>query len=152
MKKLILPKITATALFFLFTFVSVGQISLSQEEVIEQYGLDFREGIFEGNSYLLYTNPTSTKSSGFFIIQKIMFFKKSNDGNAYCYKFQLVEPVSEMKINIDIYNRDLNQVGFQHWIDLSDGVHYRIEERENFSLITAWVNDETPEISETSFF
>lgn len=57
-----------------------------------------------------------------------------------------------MKINIDIYNRDLNQVGFQHWIDPSDDVNYRIEQRDDFSLITAWIGDENQGIPETSFF
>ncbi len=152
MKKFIQPKITITILLLFFTFISKGQISLSKVEIIELYGTDYHEGVYGGNLYLLFTNPVSTKTSGFFIQQKVMFFKKANDGNSYCYKFQLLEPGSELKINIDIFNRDIEQVGFQHWIDPADGINYRIEQPEGFCLITAWLGDEKPEISETSFF
>lgn len=93
MKKNIQLRITVTILLLFFTSISSGQISLSREEVIIQYGFDFYEGIYEGNPYLLYTNPVTTKTSGFFIQQKVMFFREANDGNAYCYKFQLLEPV-----------------------------------------------------------
>ncbi|MBK5193665.1 MAG: hypothetical protein JJE07_10725 [Flavobacteriaceae bacterium] len=81
-----------------------------------------------------------------------MFFKKANDGNAYCYMFQLLEPGSELKINIDIYNRDIERVGYLHWVDPADGVNYRIEQPEGFCLITAWLGDEKPEIPETILF
>lgn len=114
MKKFIHLKSVITLLLFLFTFISKAQISLSQEEIINEYGTDYQEGIYEGNSYLLYMNPVTTKTSGFYIQQKVMFFKITNDGNSYCYKFQLLEPGSELKINIDIYNRNIEQVGFQH--------------------------------------
>jgi hypothetical protein len=152
MKKFIQLKITVTILLLFFTFISRGQISHSREEVIIQYGFDFYEGIYEGYPYLLYTNPVSTKTSGFFIQQKVMFFRETNDGNSYCYKFQLLEPGSELKINIDIFNRDIEQVGFQHWVDPADGINYRIEQPEGFCLITAWLENGKPEIHETSFF
>jgi hypothetical protein len=152
MKKFVHPKITITILLLFLTFISKGQISLSKMEIIELYGTDYHEGIYEGNPYLLYTNPVTTKTSGFFIQQKVMFFKKANDGNSYCYKFQLLEPGSELKINIDIFNRDIEQVGFQHWIDPADRINYRIEQPEGFCLITAWLENGKPEIPETSFF
>jgi len=152
MKKFIHLKIAITLLLFFFTFISIGQISLSQQEIIERYGTDYHEGIYEGNTYLLFTNPVSTKTSGYFIQQKVMFFKKANDGNSYCYMFQLLEPGSELKINIDIYNRDIEQVEFMHWVDPADGVNYRIEQPEGFCLITAWLGDEKPEIPETFLF
>ncbi len=152
MKKFIQLKTVITLLLFFYTFISKAQISLSQEEIIEEYGTGYHQGIYEGNPYLLYTNPLTTKTSGFFIQQKVMFFKITNDGNSYCYKFQLLEPGSELKINIDIYNRDIEQVGFQHWVEPSDGVNYRIEQSEGFCLITAWVGDEKPGIPKDSFF
>jgi len=152
MKKFIYLKIVITLLLFFFTFISKGQISLSQEQIIEEYGTDYLEGIYNGNSYLLFKNPVSTKTSGSFIQQKIMFFKNANDGNAYCFMFQLLEPDSEMKINIDIYNRDIEPVGYMHWLNPADGVNYRIEQSKGFCLITAWLGNELPEIPETNLF
>jgi hypothetical protein len=111
MKKFIHLKTLLTLLLFFFTFISKGQISLSPEEIIERYGTDYQEGVFDGNLYLLFSNPVSTKTSGSFIYQKIMFFKKANDGNAYCYMFQLLKPGSEWKTIIDMYNRDIKPVG-----------------------------------------
>lgn len=81
-----------------------------------------------------------------------MFFKKANDGNAYCYMFQLLKPSSEWKIIVDMYNRDIKSVGYLHWVDLADGVNYRIEQSKGHCLITAWLENENPEIPETSFF
>lgn len=66
--------------------------------------------------------------------------------------FQLLEPSSELKVNIDIYNRDIQQVGYLHWVDPADGINYRNDQPEGFCLITAWISDENPGIPETSFF
>jgi hypothetical protein len=49
MKKIIHLKIVISLLLFFFTFISIGQISLSQQEIIERYGTDYHEGIYEGN-------------------------------------------------------------------------------------------------------
>jgi hypothetical protein len=152
MKKITHFKISITLLLFLFTLISMGQISLSQQEIIDQYGADYQEGIHAGNSYLLFNTPGYTKTSGSFTLQTIMFFKKGNDGNSYCFMFQLLEPGSEMNININIYNRDLKPVGYLHWVDPSDGVNYRIEQSRGHSLITAWLGDDKPEIPETILF
>jgi hypothetical protein len=138
MKKFIHHKITLTVMLLLFTIISFGQISLSQEQIIEEYGTDYQEGVYGGNSYLLFKTPGYTKTSGSFTLQTIMFFKKGIDGNAYCFMFQLLEPGSEMNINIDIYNRDLKPVGYLHWINPADGVNYRIEQSKGSCLITAW--------------
>lgn len=83
--------------------------------------------VFLKGIHLLYTNPVTTKTSGYFIQQKVIFFKKANNGNLYCYMFQLLEPGSELILNIDIYNRDIQQVGYLHWIDPTDGINYRID-------------------------
>jgi hypothetical protein len=81
-----------------------------------------------------------------------MFFKKANDGNSYCYMFQLLKPGSEWKIIIDMYNRDIKPVGYLHWVDPADGVNYRIEQSKGFCLITAWLGNEKSEIPETILF
>ncbi len=56
-------KITILPLFFIF--ISRGQISLSLEEVIEIYGTDYHEGIFEGNTYRYLLIPYLQKQADF---------------------------------------------------------------------------------------
>lgn len=114
---------------------------MSPEEIIDIYGDDFLKGNHLGTEYLIYINPITSKTNGDYIQQKIMFFQDQPNAEPTCFMFYLLEPVSEIKINRDIYNRDFIKLKNDHWYDPETEINYSIEELNEHCLITAWVGE-----------
>jgi len=129
--------------FFLFGQPTEAQILQSKSEVIEVYGTPFSSGTTKkGENYLYYKIPMTTKSSGTYNQGKVMFFKKEENGNEYCYRFKVLEPSSETLYNITSFNRDLVQTGESEWKDFARGITYHLEEDNGVCKIQAWYDNE----------
>jgi hypothetical protein len=130
-------------LFFIFSFTADAQILESRSDIIETYGTPFCSGISEnGDSYLYYKYPVTTKNSGTFDQRKVLFFKKNDKGDEICYKWKILEPSTETKYNIFSFSRDLVQTDEMQWKDFGKSIIYDLEEKNGICKITASYDNE----------
>lgn len=128
-----------TGLFlFLFAPIASAQILQSRDQVIKEYGEPFCQGITDnGDSYLYYKIPMSTKTSGNYLQRKVLFFKEFRDGTQTCYKWKIIEPSSEASVNISSFTRQLVQLDDLKWKDYDKGILYGMEVNSEVCKITA---------------
>lgn len=133
----------AGLLFLIFGQAADAQILQTRSEVIETLGTPFSSGISEaGETYLYYKTPVRTKTSGTYNQRKVLFFKKFEDGNETCYKWQILEPSSEAKQNMLSFTRNLVQIGDMQWKDYGKGIVYTMELVKGVCSITAKYDEE----------
>ncbi len=95
-----------------------AQILQTHNDIIDTYGTPFYEGVTEnGEKFLYYKIPVKTKTSGLYTQRKVMFLKRSEDGTEICYKWKVLEPSSELKLNKISFKRNLVQIGDKKWKD-----------------------------------
>ena len=128
---------------FLIAFSFQAQILQTQEEIIETYGEPFHSGVTQnGEHFLFYKIPVTTKTSGTYDQRRILFFKNFGDGSEVCYKFKIIEPSSETNYNISSFSNDLVQTADSQWKDYSKGIVYEVKEVKGVCLITAEYDNE----------
>lgn len=133
----------ATGVFLIFTTGINAQILQTQEEIIEIYGEPFSSGISrQGENYLFYKIPVTTKASGTYNQGWVLYLKTFSDGSEVCYKFKILEPTSETIYNITSFNRDLVQTDDMRWKDHARGITYTLKEVKGVCLITAEYDNE----------
>lgn len=133
-----------SVLFFLgFQPTAEAQILQTHNEIVDTYGIPFYEGITEnGEKFLYYKIPVKTETSGIYNQRKLMFFKKSEDGTEICYKWKVLEPSSELKLNVTSFNRNLVQIGDKKWKDYGKSIVYELQKVNGVCAITAWYDSE----------
>ncbi len=130
----------------MFLFLIPGaqaQILQEKGDVIKEYGEPFSAGVTKsGENYLFYKMPVTTKASGTYNQGRVLYFKTFSDGSEVCYKFKVVEPISETIYNITSFTRDLVQIEDMQWKDYARGIVYNIKEVKGVCLITAEYDNE----------
>lgn len=120
-----------------------AQILQTRSEIMESYGTPFCSGIANnGDSYMYYKFPITTKSSGTYNQRRVIFLKKGDDGVETCYKMKILEPASETAQNIFSFTRDLVNTGENQWTDHAKGIIYKVEEKRGVCSITAWYDNQ----------
>ena len=130
--------------FILFAFQpsANAQILQTKAEILKTYGEPFSEGVTRnGENYLFYKIPVSTKNSGTYEQRRVMFLKKGEDGTETCYRWKIIEPASETGYNVTSFSRDLVQIGEMQWKDYGKGIIYEIKEVKGVCKITAWYDN-----------
>lgn len=139
MKTFLKSGLGALFIFLSFQPVASAQILQTYSEIVEMYGAPFYEGITEnGEKILYYKIPMRTETSGIYNQRKVMFLKKADDGTEVCYKWKVLEPSSELKLNITSFNRNLVQIGDRKWKDYGKSIVYELEKVNGVCAITAW--------------
>ncbi len=137
----LLALIAVISLFISHT--TQAQILQTKSEIIEAYGEPFSAGVTkDGENFLYYKIPITTKNSGTYQQCRVMFFKTNSDGSETCYKWKILEPKSEMNYNISSFTNDLVEIGDMKWKDFDRGIFYQIEEKNGACKITAWYDNE----------
>ena len=141
--KTIFKLLGAGLLVLFFNQTAEAQILQTHNEILEAYGTPFHEGVTEeGEKFLYYKIPVRTETSGVYSQRKVMFFKKSDDGTEICYKWKVLEPSSELKLNITSFNRNLVQIGDKKWKDYGKSIVYELQKVNGVCAITAWYDSE----------
>lgn len=129
-------------LFFFLQFSLSGQILQSKTEILKNYGEPFSEGVTRnGENYLFYKIPVTTKNSGTYEQRRVLFLTKGEDGTETCYRWKIIEPSSETHFNISSFSRDLVQIGELQWKDFAKGIVYEVKEVKGVCKITAWYDN-----------
>ncbi|MCM4160968.1 hypothetical protein FHG64_06080 [Antarcticibacterium flavum] len=132
--------------FLMFAFshtTAQAQILNTKSDIINTHGTPFCSGISEnGDPYLYYKYPVTTKSSGTFDQRKVLFFKENENGEEICYKWKILEPASETKYNMFSFSRDLVQTDEMQWKDFGKSIIYDMEEKNGVCRITARYDNE----------
>lgn len=129
----------------LLTFSQTTQAQILQDrgEVIKTYGEPFHSGVTEnGEKFLFYKFPVTTKTSGTYNQRRILFFKDFGDGSEVCYKFKIIEPSSETGYNVSSFSKDMVQTADSQWKDYGKGIIYEVKEVNGICLITAEYDNE----------
>ncbi|QED38977.1 hypothetical protein FK178_15190 [Antarcticibacterium arcticum] len=136
--------IAGVVLMFLFLIPGAqAQILQEKSDVIKEYGEPFSSGVTKsGENYLFYKMPVTTKASGTYNQGRVLYFKTFSDGSEVCYKFKVVEPLSETIYNITSFTRNLVQIEDMQWKDYAKGIVYNIKEVKGVCLITAEYDNE----------
>lgn len=130
---------------FLLTFspTTQAQILQTRSDVIKTYGEPFHSGVTEnGENFLFYKLPVTTKTSGTYNQRRVLFFKDFGDSSEVCYKFKIIEPSSETGYNISSFTKDFVQTSDTQWKDYGKGIIYEVKERKGICTITAEYDNE----------
>lgn len=143
MKTIVTHLIGIFLVFFSFGQVAEAQILQTKSEIIATYGEPFSSGVnSDGENYLYYKIPVTTKNSGTYNQCRVLVFKPSTHGEEICYKWKILEPATETNYNITSFTKDLVQVGDMKWKDFDKGIFYTIENVNKICKITAWYEND----------
>lgn len=132
-----------TLLWLIFSLPTQAQILQTQSDVIKTYGEPFHAGVTEnGEKFLFYKIPVTTKTSGTYNQRRVLFFKDFGDGSEICYKFKIIEPSSETGYNISSFSKDFVQTDERQWKDYGKGIIYEVKEVKGICTITAEYDNE----------
>lgn len=127
-----------TLLLLTFSQTTEAQILQTKSEVIKTYGEPFHSGVTEnGENFIFYKIPVTTKTSGTYNQRRVLFFKDFGDGSEVCYRFKIIEPASETGYNVSSFSKDLVQTNERQWKDYGKGIIYEVNERKGICTITA---------------
>ena len=142
--KAIYKFLSAIGFLFFFCFQTAdAQIFQTRSEIIETHGTPFYAGVTDkGENYLFYKIPITTESSDTYHQRRILYFKKSQDGTETCYKWKILEPSTETKLNATSFKENLVQVDQNTWKDYGKGIVYEMEVNNRVCSITAWYDNE----------